>query len=93
MIPADDGLRTALDRLSATLDRIHGLLTELYSVQQQRDPGESPGHDHAPVSAAPVTAGSTQPQGAGAACCGDTRAVSGGASVVYGGGPSAFAAR
>ncbi len=60
MVSADDGLRSALDRLSTTLERIHHLLGELYSVQREGEPGEAAQHDVAHSSS---EANSTETEG------------------------------
>ncbi len=86
MVLADDGLRSALDRLSASLDRIYGLLGELYSAQQQQaEPGHAGGRDRTRASVEVNSAGPDEPS--------PPRALSDEPRVVYGGGPSAFAAR
>jgi hypothetical protein len=88
----DNGLLTALHRLSTSLERIHALLKEL---QQTRRSGEVPAaYSGEPRSAAEVecaegqvesTCSGTKPQ--------ETQPLAGQASgprVIYGGGPSAF---
>jgi hypothetical protein len=83
----DNGLRTALQRLTLSLDRIHALLDELHA-------GTSPGRE---PRAAPSVCSCTTATGPSPERKQPMTEVAGGAPleswVIYGGGPSAFISR
>jgi hypothetical protein len=83
----NEGLRSALERLSATLDRISSLLVELRSAARLPEAYGPLGDGFDGGSAADRTTEREQP------VVGRPAQRANGCRIIYGGGPSAFSSR